>query len=223
MQCYLTALILCGGLAANIALGAIPTPISSTPGQGQSPATGQTSVSSIPDPVGQPGDAHHPLATVGNRPPLLWFQNSFYPEVVALENAVSELYNWSYYNDAWSNMDTYAYWLWNTVYQIRTYTYQSGYTPYFYPAWNYYVTRGDLLYWNYYWVRPLYFQILREGATYNSYSTFDDPNHAIYLQKLIKLRNAYHRFVICIHGRNGSDAEAASDTETQSFENDAGI
>lgn len=219
MGAVLSAVLLSGSLAQ----AEIPAVVAGTPGNGSSPGTGQTGPAAVPDPVGLPGNPQHPNPNVGNKPPLPWFQNSFYPEVVALQNAANELYAWAYYNDPYSNMGYYASWLYSVMKSIRNVTYFSGYEPIFYPAWSHYVTRGDLLYYNYWWVRPLYFQILREGAVYNANTYPGEPGRQDYLLKLIALKNAYHRFVICIHGRNGDDAEAADDTETVAFENDAGV
>jgi hypothetical protein len=222
MRLAVSALLSAACLASSLAFAEIPAVVQ-RPGSGTSPGTGQTASAGIPGPVGMSGNAGHPDPGVGNRPPLPWFQNSFYPEVAALENAVTGVYNWAYYNDSFASISYYSGWLSSIMTNIRGVTYASGYDPIYYPAWGYYVTRGDLLFYNYWWVRPLYFQILREAAIYNANTYPGYPGRQEYLQALIRMKNAYHRFEICIHGRNGSDPDAADDDEVRSFEQDAGI
>jgi len=217
-------MVLCS-FFSGMAFATIPDPITEKPGQGESPGTGQTDHEKLPDPAGNPGNPGHPDAGIGNLPPLPWFQKSFYPEVLALESAISTLNGFTKLLkslDPNGKMEFFSGWMWRTVYEMRRHTYKKGPAPIFYQGWDHYVTRGDLLHWNYYWVRPLYFQLLRESAATLGNAPAG-ANQREYVTKLKRVKRAYHRFVICIHGLNGNDQQAKADTETSEFEQAAGL
>jgi hypothetical protein len=208
-------------VTASAALADIPPPVGGQPNQGTSPGTGQTSPGKIPNPIGNPSNVIHPDPNVGNLPPLPWFQNSFYPELIALHDAAFDLAQWGgAYNP---NIAYFSNWLGRVTNDILSYTYFNGNAPLFYPTWGYYVLRGDLQYWNYWYVRPLYFQILREGAVFAHTGPVSFPGPAQYFDKIGRLADAYHHFIRCLHGKNGTDPDAADDTDTGSYEADAGL
>jgi len=227
-------------LALGATVAARPAPIPPPPGlepeMGESPATGQPAPSDpevppeIPEPQGMACvegqdqsicDPNHPGGPQGqmpgNEPGDAWFQDMAM-QMYGMQQALQDMAAWS--QGQASTIHYFSEWLLSVTRQYYAMGYTPSGQPRMYPFGR--MTRGDFNYIMYYWIKPLYFNLLYQGAQfYTAHASMAEL--APYKQKLYQVAVSYHRLMACNYGLNGADKGARQDMEARESELAAGM
>lgn len=234
---FLGAVLALGLLAPSTIAYARPEPIPEPveePEPEESPATGQDAPADPEDPPvieppeglpcvegedqsncdpGHPGDPEGKRP--GNEPPEVWFDDMAM-QMFELQEGLDDMAEWSARHDRY--IYYYARWLKSVVQQYYALGYGPGGNPRQYSFGP--MTRGDFNYYHYYWVRPLYFNLLYYGAQYYNRGGPQIPD---YLDMLQGVASSYHSLVLCNYGFNGNDRGSREDLRAQAAEARAGL
>jgi hypothetical protein len=222
MNRLLSSTLLVSTLLSTVSLAnADVPPPPGAPGPDESPATGQQAPGSLPPPVGHDTAVEHPDPRVGNDLSDEWF-SAMHGEIYYAQQYTRDLKNWAY--DYHPQIYFYASWL-DYLYDQYYYAhYDDRGQPRSYGYGR--PTRGDFNYAYYYWIRPVYKQILSYSASYyDTYRYNSGHGHKFYAYKrsLKKVMDRYHSFVRCNYGFNGNDSQAQDDTELLELEAATGV
>ncbi|MFW7381076.1 MAG: hypothetical protein ACOH5I_19830 [Oligoflexus sp.] len=164
------------------------------------------------EPSGKDSAIDHP-DELGNHPSKVWYQDMY----KSLNDMKKSAYQMASYSKSYE-VSYYSDWLYQALdqYMNQTYVYDyNQYYPRYYSKWKYYATRGDHNYFYYYYVRPLYYQTLRELAK------LPNSEAAIYQRYTRQFIKSYRYYTRCNYGHNGNDPRAAWDDEAIPFEESA--
>jgi hypothetical protein len=223
------------GSDVSARIGKIPPPPAKAPPEGKSPATGQPAPADpkepppIAAPEGKPCksgpdqrecDPDHPGSPEGkkpgNKPPDAWY-TAMAGEMYDLQQGLEKVSNWSSRHE--STVHYYSEWLQSVTQQYYESAYHDG-VPRQYPFGR--MTRGDFNYILFYWVQPIYYNLLYQASEY--YRSHSSESHiSEYKSAMKSVSSAYHGLVKCNYGFNGEDSGALEDSEAQEFEATAGI
>jgi hypothetical protein len=208
-------------LMASSAFAQVPPPPGNAPGVGESPGTGQNEPAPLPSPIGRNTSVRHPDWRVGNSLGDDWYP-AMHGDIYFFQEQVKKLMDWS--KDYHHGIYHKAHWL---NFLIEKY-YFSCYDQHGKARWYNYgrCTRGDFNYYYFYWIRPVYYNLLRQSADYyREYKHKHSHAHKVreYKGYIKEVVYKYHRFTKCNYGFNGDDNRAQDDVEAGSFEDDLGV
>lgn len=227
------ALIVCSDAFARI--GKIPPPPAKAPAAGESPATDQPAPEDPENPPPMPApdgkactkgpdqkdcDPGHPGnekgAKPGNKPPDAWY-TAMAGEMYNLQQSLEKMSSYSQTRD--TILSYYSTWALSVTQQYYSLGFRDG-VPISYPYGR--MTRGDFNYYFFYWLQPIYYNILYQAADYYRVHS-RETNIVEYKEKLRKVVSSYHGLVKCNYGFNGNDNGALEDSEANAEEAAAGI
>ncbi len=222
--------------AAEARPAEIKPPPGAVPEQGQAPATGQPAPSDPQNPPEMPApqdlqcapggeaavcDPQHPGNEEGqqpnNTPGDAWFKDMA-TQMFELQESLKGLSNWSQGRAPY--IEYYTQWLLAMTQQY----YALGFYPSGVPRTYSYgrMTRADFNYYFYYWLRPVYYNLLYSSANYYSFHR-GGPDYYIYQKSLYDVAHNYHDLVACNYGFNADDKGAREDMEAGKSEAKAGV
>ncbi len=224
------------GSDVSARIGRIPPPPAQAPAEGQSPATGQAAPpdANEPPPIAPPEgkrctsepdqsvcDPGHPGnpegVKPGNTPPDAWY-SAMAGEMYDLQEGLEKMSAWSSSHNA-GLLRYYCEWLQSVTQQYYEIAFSGG-GPRQYPFGR--MTRGDFNYVLFYWVQPIYYNVLYQAADY--YRGHAHESHmSEYMSAMQGVASAYHGLVKCNYGFNGRDSGALEDSQAREFEIRAGI
>lgn len=212
MKRLIQGFVIFGTLAyQGLSYGAIPPPPEERP-SASSPWAESTWLTDAPidAPKGRPTTD----STSSNTPSINWY-NDMYRQLYDMQQHAQQVRD-AQYSDEISH---YADQLYNVLEKVYLETYDSSGYPRDY-EWGW-ATRGDLNFYYYYWIRPLYQRTLAYGVVYTHQDYSDD--HGTYSQYFTALADGYHKLTRCMFGLNGDDVKAEDDTQVNFLEIAAGI
>lgn len=223
------------GSDVSARVGKIPPPPAKAPAEGKSPATGQPAPVNPKEPppiaapqgkpcksgpdqkVCDPGHPGNPEGKKpGNKPPDAWY-TAMAGEMYNLQQGLEKMSTYSSRYD--SNVNYYTEWLTSVIRQYYELAYYRG-APRQYSFGR--MTRGDFNYVLFYWVQPIYYNLLYQASDYYR-SHYRESHMSEYKSAMKSVSSAYHGLVKCNYGFNGEDSGALEDSEAQEFEATAGI
>jgi hypothetical protein len=163
-------------------------------------------------------DKQHPGNSQGqkpnNTPSDAWYKDMA-KQMYEMQQALDGMVTWSGTHDRQTM--NYSMWLRSIVQQYYSYGYEPDHTPRSYSFGR--MSRGDYNYYYYYWVQPIYYELLYKLMAYRVRS----PADTTYMPYLRAVSQNYHDLVRCNYGFNGNDGGAQDDSHAVSAESAIGL
>jgi hypothetical protein len=194
------------------------------PGQPPTTPPGSGNLPPIPPPAGYPsGDGNPYPGGYTNTPAPAWY-NDMWTQIYYSNYYFSQLEYWAY-NEYASNHYYEVYIVYIYAAYLRTlmdqyyWNYYDQQGPKYFP-WGW-ATRGDFNYGFYFWVLPVYHELL--VYAYNYHSKYHPYPSSPYYTHLRNAANQYHKFANCEGGADGADVYAQPDQDAYNLEHALGL